>query len=244
MPTRITRVRWSCPQCGKSRWYRPCDIASRKFCSRACQYLAARVAHPVREKPGQKLARYGEKTCGVCQQVYEAKSPTQRFCSQSCMLVHLHDRRRGDPVEPRPCEYCGKVFTPRKGSAGRFCSRVCNLKGAVGERASGWKGGRHIGKDGYVRVYTTDHPRRDGFGYVQEHIIVMEKKLGRLLEPNETVHHIDLNRSNNVEMNLQLRKGRHGKGAAYSCGDCGSINIISVPLLPEDLEVPDPAPQP
>lgn len=40
--------------------------------------------------------------------------------------------------------------------------------------------------------------------YVQEHIYIMEKHIGRRLLNNEVVHHIDSNRSNNHIENLQL----------------------------------------
>jgi len=55
----------------------------------------------------------------------------------------------------------------------------------------------------------------------------MERRLGRLLEPHESVHHIDGNRSNNDDANLQLRAGKHGKGCVMVCGDCGSENIVA-----------------
>ena len=40
--------------------------------------------------------------------------------------------------------------------------------------------------------------------YQYEHIIKMEKKLGRKLRPNEIVHHIDGNASNNDVSNLKV----------------------------------------
>ncbi|KLN96228.1 hypothetical protein VK86_11345 [Moellerella wisconsensis] len=36
------------------------------------------------------------------------------------------------------------------------------------------------------------------------HVVIMEKIIGRKLIPNECVHHIDRNRSNNSPENLQL----------------------------------------
>ena len=59
---------------------------------------------------------------------------------------------------------------------------------------------------GYILVYMPDHPRsytcRSYNGWVYEHILVVEKKLGRALRKNEEVHHLDLRRSNNAPENL------------------------------------------
>lgn len=68
-----------------------------------------------------------------------------------------------------------------------------------------WQGGRWVdGRDGYVFVHAPGHPRARSNGYVREHILVMEKKLGRLLEPDEIVHHINGDKQNNRRRNLWL----------------------------------------
>ena len=64
-----------------------------------------------------------------------------------------------------------------------------------------WKGGRKlVGR--YWYVYSPDHPRRTKQRLVAEHRLVMEKVLGRYLEPQEVVHHIDGNPQNNEPSNL------------------------------------------
>lgn len=57
---------------------------------------------------------------------------------------------------------------------------------------------------GYKVVYMPDHPHARQNGYVYEHILVIEEKLGRQLKECEVVHHIDGNKLNNNADNLML----------------------------------------
>ena len=71
-----------------------------------------------------------------------------------------------------------------------------------GEKHPGWKGGKTIGSNGYIFIYKPDHPFAQKIGYVSEHRLVMEKKLGRFLKPFETVHHINGDKQDNRIENL------------------------------------------
>jgi hypothetical protein len=94
------------------------------------------------------------------------------------------------------------------------------------------KTGRSIDRNGYALVYRPGHVMAMSNGYVLEHRWVMSEMLGRPLADSETVHHIDGDRLNNARENLQLRHGRHGKGARFTCLDCGSHNVAAVTLGP------------
>jgi hypothetical protein len=59
-----------------------------------------------------------------------------------------------------------------------------------GKNSHKWKGGQYISSQGYVFVYTPNHPRPDHpDGYMKRARYVMEQHLGRYLKPKETVHH-------------------------------------------------------
>lgn len=70
-----------------------------------------------------------------------------------------------------------------------------------------WKGGKRVSCNGYIEVRNNEHPRNRG-GYVFEHILVMEKMLGRYLDKDEVVHHINQNKQDNRVENLMVFRNR------------------------------------
>ena len=116
------------------------------------------------------------------------------------------------------CEVCGEESTKPVYRKARFCSHKCaNQRDNEGRFKKGkesrfWKGGRYIAKNGYVYIYAPWHHRANSSKYVAEHILVAESKIGRLLEKNEEVHHIDCNKLNNNPDNLLvLTRSEHRK---------------------------------
>lgn len=67
-----------------------------------------------------------------------------------------------------------------------------------------WKGGRSIASNGYVLVRAPWHPGADVRGYIYEHRLVAEWKLGRQLRPGEIVHHLNHDRRDNRPENLEV----------------------------------------
>jgi hypothetical protein len=74
--------------------------------------------------------------------------------------------------------------------------------------------GKIISSNGYIKLLKPKHPNADSKGYVYEHRIVAERKLGRPLNTKDIVHHIDGNKQNNRPKNLVIVDG-HAEHQLY-----------------------------
>jgi hypothetical protein len=83
------------------------------------------------------------------------------------------------------------------------CFKCCGVKkdGTFKKKPAYKKGAK---SNGYILIFKSRHPRANSFGYIAEHVYIMEKKIGRFLKPNEVVHHKDGKRDNNKLSNLVL----------------------------------------
>jgi hypothetical protein len=120
----------------------------------------------------------------------------------------------------KPCrnKLNGKLKTgkpsPRKG-------KPSFLKGAAHPK---WNGGKYIASDGYVMVLVKHGSldRKSGWeNYRKEHVVLMEKKIGRKLKKGECVHHIDGDKQNNNLSNLFLMDNKSHKEAHQSLQEIG-----------------------
>jgi hypothetical protein len=78
------------------------------------------------------------------------------------------------------------------------------------ERHPGWKGGKMLTTHGYVLTKVFNRKNHDKKGYMLEHRVIMEDKIGRPLNKWEQVNHLNGIRTDNRPENLELvQKNRH-----------------------------------
>jgi hypothetical protein len=95
--------------------------------------------------------------------------------------------------------------------------RIQAKRNQYGALNSSWKGGRVLvakakmqrGErstfgNGYYYIKDPLHPNANKSGYVAEHIVVATQERNRPLSTGEMVHHIDLDKHNNVAANLVI----------------------------------------
>jgi len=137
-------------------------------------------------------------------------SGKNKFCCVQCKTTWHNRNRTLEPNVFYDCEVCGKpvarYISPFRQTAGtmRFCGRTCAGKWRSGGNHPMWTGGRVFDKDGYILIASPGHKRANARGYVLEHRIKMEKKLGRILTEQEVVHHKNGNIQDNRISNLML----------------------------------------
>lgn len=125
------------------------------------------------------------------------------------------------------CLFCNKSFDVQdyRRDTAKFCSLSCGVRFnkpkrksyAFGKDHPGWKGGVIVVK-GYRKINVGGKKQ-----YALEHRLIMEKHLGRKLESNEEVHHINKNGLDNRIENLEVtsRKDHAAYNVQVECPQCG-----------------------
>lgn len=199
----VPRVTLQCTGCGIDIVRRASDAArlksGRAFCGEECRKR-------IGSKPRSGENRHCEE-CGV--EFYAAPNTVSRFCSTPCHNTH-QKRSRVELI----CPVCGESFSLGQSNAADrsklgqapTCSRACDTLRRTTRGVGRDHNGRPAVRDarGYIRVWQPDHPKAFRNGWVLEHRIVMEKVLGRLLETNEHVHHINGQKWDNRPENLAV----------------------------------------
>lgn len=113
-----------------------------------------------------------------------------------------------------------------------YCSLTCRNTAYRGEGNPKWSGGVVRQESGYLYEYAPDHPHATQDGYVMQHRLVVERVLGRVLDPVEQVHHRnhvrDDNRPENLEVQADVRAHRalHAYYETHACPTCG-VEVVS-----------------
>jgi hypothetical protein len=127
-----------------------------------------------------------------------------KYCSKKCSNIARKLKKT------YKCEICGKEFPFRShGTQGieRTCSKKCGYilrRSMKGELNPAWKGGTRKRDDGYIEIYSPNHPYKNKTNQVMQHRLVMEKYLGCFLSPKLIVHHINEVRDDNRIENLMV----------------------------------------
>ena len=115
-----------------------------------------------------------------------------------------------------------------------YCSMGCRNERRSGSFNPKWRGGTIRQSSGYIYEYAPDHPHSTKQGYVMQHRLVVEREIGRILDPSEEVHHKNHIRDDNRFENLEVQPDRatHRVTHAYyeqsECPTCGTPVIRSI----------------
>lgn len=188
---KITEVK--CENCGKV--FKSYRSSERKYCSHRC----ANIISVQKMKERAERIKYQCLNCGkefsllASQMRVRVKTAQVKYCSLDCYYAAIKTKER-------ICAHCQKPFEPQRATS-KYCSVKCKNEARIGKKRSEfWY------ENGY-RVISLG----DGVG-IKEHIKIMEDHIGRKLEPDEIVHHINFVRDDNRLENLQLlKKGDHSK---------------------------------
>lgn len=153
--------------------------------------------------------------CGCGESAPKGKTYIQGHYSRTPAAKRMHAARRKKDVVGNPSGICkcgcgekAPIAATNRPDRGYYKGQHLpyihghKLRERTGPLAGGWRGGRNISPLGYIYLLRPDHPNATSYGYVLKHRLVMEEKLGRLLEPWEKVHHINGDREDNRPENL------------------------------------------
>lgn len=185
----MTKLQITCEYCNKT--YLTYNHKSR-FCSVFCR---TRI---IKRKPAEKK----EKICIHCNKSFYMSTSTIQQREKNCLIKYCGRECYTNHVKKvqRKCMNCSQDYLPQRNTI-KFCSKKCWCDFRKKKNIAGyWY------ENGYKVLYIGE-----GKG-IKEHIKLIQEKIGRKLNPNEHVHHINEIRDDNRPENLQLiTRSEHSK---------------------------------
>jgi HNH endonuclease len=196
----VKRESVSCAHCGRASLRRSSDIArnttGRFFCNATC-------LRAVGCRPRTGIQRPCERCGASIYVVLSAKKP-RRFCSRACKSK----AEIAPESEVRTCRRCRALYRVKPSQRWHraldgFCSRRCQGDASIARPLDRQHNGRcaRLDRNGYVLLWEPAHPKAI-HGWVYEHRLVVERRIGRPLSRDETVHHANGIKDDNRDANL------------------------------------------
>ena len=154
----------------------------------------------------------------LIEKLYVEEGKTLKECGEvlnlTAPMICLYLKKFGIKARPAMTERTKtKISAKAKGRTsamkGRKLSDEAKAKISKANRRrfkkpSEFGGHRKRRPDGYISIFCPDHPNATKDGHVLEHVLIMERAIGRYLEKDEVVHHKNHIRDDNRLENLEL----------------------------------------
>ena len=199
-----------------------------KKCCRLCnsilpieEFYKYRSGHDSRCKNCfSKIAKHRRKIatrlcnrCEVFKPVIEFRGSKHHLCKDCSKLIYRLCSVEGCQEKHYSNGMC-KTHLYRFKRHGDVQAHIPIRKGyPTGLLSRSWRGGESRLRNGRVLIYAPGHPKASSCGlYVLRYVLIVEKHLGRFLNDDEIVHHINGDHTDDRLENLQvMTRGEHNK---------------------------------